>query len=202
MYDQTLLQLIDDYFLPKGYRGAPDFIREFHEYVMPLIKEVSISKNMVLFTQYSIPNCIFFLLSGVAYSTMEYPYKSMLLSPFVWRSPALIGDGKSYYKQKAARFGVVIQGYAQVYALERKYLADIEAKFPKVQSHIRLAINQQQKTFKAWKTATSSGKNQARLQHLLEEDPELLQHVLKKHLASHLGIYESYFSLLMRILNK
>ncbi|HWV73233.1 MAG TPA: hypothetical protein VN040_16035 [Pseudosphingobacterium sp.] len=198
MYDHTLLQLIDDYFLPKSYRGAPDFIREFHEYVMPLLYEVKTFKNNVLFTQHSIPTSIYFLLSGIAYSTMEFRYRKMLLSPFLWKGPAVIGDGKNYYKQKPAHFGVALQGYAQVYALERRHLRLIEDKFPDIRPHIRLAIRQQHKVLKSWRETLSHEKAIVRLQHLLEQDPELLRHVLKKHVASHLGIYESYCSLLLR----
>lgn len=198
MHDQTLLQLIDNYFLPKSYRGAPDFIQEFHDYVLPLIKEMRITKNLVLYTQHSIPTNIFFLLSGVAYSVMEYPYRSMPVAPFLWPAPAVVGDGKSYYKRKAARFGVAIQGFAKVYALERKHLQLIEDKFPKVQPHIRLAIKQEQQSFKTWKESLSNEKTPARLRRLLEINPRLLQQIHQKHLAAHLGIYESYYSKLIK----
>jgi len=197
MHDQTLLQLIDDYFLPKGYRGAPDFIREFHNYVLPLIKELPFSKNLLLFTQYSIPNCIFFLLSGVAYSSMDYPYRSMPIAPFLWLAPAIIGDGRGFYKQKPARFSVALQGFAKIYALERKHLKLIEDRFPNVRAHIRLAIKQEQKAFKTWEDDLSRQKVPVRLQRLLKERPQLFRHILNKHLAAHLGIYEPYFSLLL-----
>ena len=198
MYDHTLLQLIDNYFLPKSYRGAPDFIQEFHDHVLPLMKELRITKNLVLYTQHSIPTNIFFLLSGVAYSVMEYPYRSMPVAPFLWPAPAVIGDGKSYYKRKAARFGAAIQGFAKVYALERKHLQLIEDKFPKVQPHIRLAIKQQQQEFKVWKEELSNQKAPARLQHLLAQQPSLIQHVQQKYIAAHLGIYEPYSSKLIK----
>lgn len=197
MHDQTLVQLIDDYFLPKGYRGAPEFIREFHSYVLPLIRELPVTKNLVLFTQYSIPNCIFFLLSGIAYSSMEYPYRSMLVAPFLWQAPAVIGDGRSFYKQKPARFGVSLQGFAKVHALERKHLRLIEDKFPDVHVHIRLAIKQEQKAFKKWKEELNLHKVPIRLKRLVEERPELFRHVLNRHLAAHLGIHEPYFSMLI-----
>lgn len=198
MHDPILLQLIDEYFLPKGYRGAPDFIREFHDCVLPLITPMRIGKNTVLFTQHSIPNCIFFLLSGVAYSSMEHPLRTMLLAPFLWRAPAIIGDGRSFYKQKSARFAVAMQGNGMVYSLERKHLQLIEDKFPKVQVNIRLAIKQQQQAFKNWKDSFSHEKVPIRLQRLLEQDPALLEHVQQKHLAGYLGIYESYCSKLIK----
>jgi len=198
MHEQTLLQLIDGYFLSKDFRGAPAFIQDFHAYVLPCFKEMRLTKNMVLCTQHSIHTAIYFLVSGVAYAAMEHQYRNMLVSPFIWRAPSIIGDGKSFYKQKPARFGVAIQGYARIYALERKELVHIEEKFPKVQTHIRLAIKQQQQGFKKWESELLAKKVPDRFRELQDTSPELLHHVQQKHIAAHLGIYESYCSKLIR----
>ena len=197
MHEQVLLQLIDGYFLPKGFRGSPNFIRDFHDYLLPLINETRISANKMLYTEQSIPTSIYFLLSGIAYSTMEFKYKKMMVAPFLWLGPSIVGDGKSFYKQKPARFGVAIQGYATVYQLERGHLQMIEDRFPNVCANIRLAIRQQNNELRLWKEQLSYESAPTRLSKLIENRPLLVEHILQKHLASHLGIYETYCSTLM-----
>ena len=198
MHEQILLQLIDDYFLPKGFRGSPHFIRDFHEYLLPLIKERRISANNVLYTAHNVPTNIYFLLAGIAYSTMEFKYRKMMVAPFLWHGPSIIGDGKSFYKQKSARFGVAIQGYAKIYELERRRLQMIEDRFPTVRANVRLAIHQQNKELRLWKEQLSHESAPLRLSKIIDNKPELVKQVLQKHLASHLGIYENYCSRLMR----
>jgi|GEM_PF-3009014 len=198
MHEQTLLQLIDGYFLSRDFRGTPAFIQDFHAYVLPCLKEMRLTKNMVLCTQHSIHTAIYFLVSGVAYAPMEHQYRKMLVSPFLWSAPAIIGDGKSFYKQKPARFGVALQGYARVYALERKELVHIEERYTKVRGYIRLAIKRQQQAFKIWESELLAKKVPDRFRALQETSPELLKHVQQKHVAAHLGIYEPYCSKLMR----